>query len=65
MVALSGYEHPIMDELYPTDRWHKVRFKAKQVPMSNQGNSGKARITQECLWMNYDINLINGQLKLF
>lgn len=63
MVALSGYDHPKMDELYPG--WHKVKFKAKQVPMSNQGNSGKARITQECLWMNYDINLINGQLKLF
>jgi hypothetical protein len=65
MVALSGYDHPKMDELYPG--WNKVKFKAKQVPMSNNANSskGNARITQECLWMNYDIQLINGQLKLF
>ena len=64
MVALSGYDHPIMDALYKD--WHKVKFKAKQVPMSNNANKGKAaRVTQECLWMNYDINKINGQLKLF
>jgi len=63
MVALSGYDHPKMDELYPG--WFKVKFKAKQVPMSNNANNGKALITQECLWMNYDINEKNGQLKLF
>lgn len=64
MVALSGYDHPKMDELYAG--WFKVKFKPKQVPMSNNANNGKtARVTQECLWMNYDINLINGQLKLF
>jgi DNA adenine methylase len=65
MVALSGYDHPVMNDLYPaggiSSKWKKVAFNKKQLPMSR----GKKRFRQECLWMNYDINLINGQLNLF
>lgn len=61
--ALSGYddEEGVMDQLYPAPKWHKVCFGEKQLPMSK----GKGRKKAECLWMNYDIHEINGQLNLF
>lgn len=61
MVALSGYDHPIMTEVLSDDRWHKTCFSAKQVPMSK----GKGLVRQECLWTNYDPIAKQGQLNLF
>ena len=61
MVALSGYDHPAMDDLYSAPKWYKHKFKSKQVPMS-QGNG---LVRQEVLWTNYDPAEKLGQLKLF
>jgi DNA adenine methylase len=49
MVALSGYDHPVMDEMYKG--WNKVRFPSLKVPMSR----GKGLVRQECLWVNYPV----------
>ena len=49
-VALSGYDAPIMDELYSAGTWQKIRFKSRKVPMSR----GAGLIRQECLWVNYN-----------
>ena len=57
--AVSGYDDPIMEDLYPG--WFKHEFKAKQVPMSR----GKGLLRQECLWMNYDISQLAEKGPLF
>lgn len=61
MVALSGYETNIMDDLYPPNRWKKHRFKMRRLPMSKSGR----RRCQEVLWTNYDPSVITGQTRLF
>lgn len=48
-VALSGYESPKMEELYPESKWNKIRFNSARVPMSKKG-----LVRQECLWVNYN-----------
>lgn len=58
-VALSGYDHPCMDDFYPPDRWIKTLFKERRVPMSNKGLR-----RQEVLWTNYDPAGQYGQTKL-
>ena len=60
MVALSGYDNPTMDRLYPPQKWHKTSFKTRRVPMSRTGT----RRTQEVLWTNYNPNTITQQLAL-
>lgn len=47
-VALSGYDSPIMSELYPG--WIRTSFKSRRVPMSR----GSGLVRQEILWTNYD-----------
>lgn len=59
-VALSGYDSPTMDQLYPPRRWHKTRFKMRRLPMSRTGTRRK----QEVLWTNYDPRKIHGQITL-
>ena len=46
-VAVSGYDHPLMDELFPSNRW----FKTVDVPRTLHSTKGKR---QEVLWTNYD-----------
>ena len=46
-VAISGYEHPLMDELFPPARWFKTRGADKTIH-STKGS----RV--EVLWTNYD-----------
>lgn len=46
-VAVSGYEHPLMDELFKPDRWCKTRGADKTIH-STKGS----RV--EVLWTNYD-----------
>lgn len=58
-VALSGYDNPVMDELFPADKWQKTGFKRRRVPMSKSGN----RRNVEVLWTNYDPHM--GQTNLF
>jgi DNA adenine methylase len=47
MVAVSGYDHPLMDELYNPDRWCKT-FGADKTIHSTKG------MRQEVLWTNYN-----------
>jgi len=48
-VALSGYDHPLMNEWYPAGQWHKTLFKSRRPSMSK----GSGLVRQECLWTNY------------
>jgi DNA adenine methylase len=53
-VALSAYDHPKINELFPPDKWLVSKECLKPV------HGGVWR--QECLYTNYDPNLINGGL---
>jgi len=48
MVAVSGYDHPLMDELFKPARWRKI-FGADKTIHSTKGTR------QEVLWTNYEI----------
>ncbi len=61
MVALSGYDHPLMDEFYPPCKWYKNAFQTRRVPMSRSG----ALRRQEILWTNYNPQKLGGQTVLF
>jgi DNA adenine methylase len=45
-VAVSGYDHPLMDELFPSGRWFKTLGEDKTIH-STKGNR------QEVLWTNF------------
>jgi len=47
LVAVSGYDHPLMDELFNPDRWMKT-LGANKIIHSTKGTR------QEVLWTNYD-----------
>ena len=49
MVAVSGYDHPLMDELYKSGRWYKTFGTNKTI----HSTKDKRR---EVLWTNYDPN---------
>jgi DNA adenine methylase len=46
MVAISNYQCPLMDGLYPAPRWHKI----VGPPRTNHATKG-TRV--ELLWVNY------------
>lgn len=46
MVAVSGYEHPLMDELFRPERWRKIKGAEKTIH-STKG------VRAEVLWTNY------------
>ncbi len=48
MVAVSGYDHPLMNELFKPDRWFKT-LGANRTIHSTKGTR------QEALWTNYEI----------
>lgn len=50
-VALSGYQSPLMDELY--DDWHCVAGPEKQIPSSKAPR-------REMLWTNYDVTQLGA-----
>jgi DNA adenine methylase len=56
-VALSGYNHPLMDDLYPKKKWFKTMGPEKTIH-STKGTRC------ELLWTNYDPNK-GRQKKLF
>lgn len=58
LIAISGYDSPMYDELYPTDKWYKVIGEGKK-------NNVKKVTRREVLWLNYNPYLLNGQLNLF
>lgn len=60
MVAVSGYDHPLMDEWYPKDRWIKTLSPEKTSYASPV--RGK-RV--EVLWTNFDPFEHQRQMRLF
>ena len=54
MVAISNYQCPLMDELYPPPKWHKIT----SGPRTNHATKG-TRL--EVLWTNYDPQAIAGK----
>lgn len=48
-VAVSGYDHPLMDDLYKTEKWFKT-FDTEKTIHSTKGKR------QEVLWTNFDTN---------
>lgn len=57
-VALSNYDHPIMDKLYPSPRWEKH----KAPPRTIHSTKG-TRV--EVLWTNYRLKDVSPQNLLF
>lgn len=57
MVAVSGYDHPLMDEMFKPIRWFKTQGSAKTI------HSTKAKRT-EVLWTNYPIRCPTDSLYL-
>ena len=55
MVAVSGYDHPLMNELFPSNKWEKTVGSIKTI----HATKGKR---QEVLWTNY--NPINQILEV-
>jgi len=47
MVAVSGYEHPLMDEFFPPSRWFKIKGVEKTIHSTKDKRS-------EFLWTNYE-----------
>lgn len=50
-VAISGYDHPFLDELFTSSKWRKVYDKER----FSSSTRGKGKRT-DVLWMNYDID---------
>jgi hypothetical protein len=56
-VALSAYEHPIVDGLFPGPKWTKVKF----APRRNYNGTYKT----EALYANYDLYAVLNGKSLF
>jgi DNA adenine methylase len=54
-VAVSGYDHPLMEELFPAPKWTKILGQDKTIHSTKQKR-------QEVLWINY---LLTHQKGLF
>lgn len=57
-IAVSGYDHPLMEKLFPGKRWHKTTG-ADRTIHSTKGTR------QEVLWSNYDPRCLKEQGSLF
>lgn len=57
-VAISNYDCDLMDELYPSNKWHKILAPAKQINSTHD-------IRQEVLWVNYQKENNSNQISLF
>ena len=57
-VALSNYECPLMEELYPAPKWNKIYAPVKQINSTHD-------IRQEVLWVNYETEKKSNQISLF
>jgi DNA adenine methylase len=51
---ISGYDHPIMFELFESKGWIKIDFPIKK----NNIRSGQVK---ECIWINYPLSKIRNQ----
>lgn len=52
-VAVSGYDHPLMDELFPTGRWFKTLSNDRTIHSTKE-------MRQEVLWTNFHPNSQEG-----
>ncbi len=57
---ISGYDCPLMNELYGD--WHKVKFPFKRNNIRSNIVNGSGTIMQECIWMNYEPQARTQQL---
>jgi DNA adenine methylase len=55
-VALSNYDCPLMDKLYPSKRWSKLHFDCT--------NHSTKDTRTETLWLNYDPYKTRNELRL-
>lgn len=53
-VALSGYEHPLMADLYPTKKWFKTVGAVRTIHSTKDTR-------KEILWTNYDTESLKGK----
>ena len=57
-VAISNYDCDLMNELYPSNKWHKIFAPAKQINSTHD-------VRQEVLWVNYQTGSNSNQISLF
>ena len=57
-VALSNYDCPLMEKLYPSSKWGKIFAPIKQINSTHD-------VRQEVLWVNYQTDSKNNQISLF
>lgn len=57
-VAISNYDCDLMNELYPSNKWHKIFAPAKQINSTHD-------VRQEVLWVNYQAGSNSNQISLF
>lgn len=60
LVMVSGYDCPLMNELY--GNWRKVKFPFKRNNIRSNIKNGSGTIMQECIWMNYEPQVKTQQL---
>ena len=50
---ISGYDHPLMFELFESKGWIKIKFPIKK-------NNIRSKQVQECIWINYPLTKIKS-----
>ncbi|WP_157498539.1 DNA adenine methylase [Flavobacterium sp. F52] len=50
---ISGYDHPLMYELFESKGWIKIEFPTKK-------NNIRSKQVQECIWINYPLSKTNS-----
>lgn len=51
---ISGYDHPLMYELFESKGWLKIEFPTKK-------NNIRSKQVQECIWINYPLSKIRNR----
>lgn len=54
LVAISNYDDSLMEELYPAPKWKKYYSSVKTIHSTKDKR-------QEVLWVNYDLETLNGR----
>ncbi|MDR1004603.1 MAG: DNA adenine methylase [Prevotellaceae bacterium] len=57
LVAISNYECPLMDKLYPAPQWTKIYSPQKTIHSTKD-------VRQEVLWVNYDIESLKNSINI-
>ena len=51
---ISGYDHPLMNELFESKGWIKIEFPIKR-------NNIRSQQVRECIWINYPLHQSNNE----